>query len=284
METSHSYEGLGQDYLKARKGSPKFASFMIPNAGLDEHDTDLPFTIVELGVGSGQQTELVEKELKERGITGYKILAYDKSCRQNPGEPPGQLDILEGRIRNGEISASVIPACFDFDGESLPLDSESVDLAYMAHVIHHLLNKKEVFSELSRILHKGSRLFILGVTLEDMKNHPLNEFFPTKYDYETGRYPTEAELKEIFVNAGFTYEKRYGTGSHNITPIDREFLASVENTTIDSAFKLMRDKDPAAFQEGIARVRSEVEKAEKSGSYRTYRSLSRLRVFWGEKI
>ena len=283
METSHPYAGLGLAYLKARRGSPRFAEFMVSHSGLDENSPKHPLSILELGAGSGQQTEFVEKELNTRGITVYRILAYDKSHQLNPNDNPGQLDILIDRINRGELSERVIPVHHDFDGTPLPVESESVNLTYMAHVVHHLTNKEMVLNEIARVTRKGNRLFILGVTLDALKNHPLDEFFPTKYEYEIGRYPTETHLKEMFKYAGFTYEKPYRTGRHNVGPIDREFLASIENTTIDSALKIIEREDPSAFKEGVMRVQNEVKKAESSGNYRMYYSAGRLRVFWGIK-
>ncbi len=280
METSHSYEGLGADYLKARNGSPRFASFIVANSGLDGNH---PVRIVELGIGSGQQTEFVEKELRDRGITRYEILAYDRSARQNDTEPPGQLDVLKDRIDRGEISERVVPIYHDFDGVSLPVESESTDFTYMGHVVHHIQNKEEVFRDISRITKKGSCLFILGVTLEAMKDHPLDEFFPTKYEYEVGRYPSRKKLIKLFKDAGFTWERPVRVRRHIARPIDRDFLTAVENTTLDSAFNIMRDKDPGAFREGVERIRNLVEEGEKSGEYRIYLSLGRIRIFWGRK-
>ena len=280
METSHSYNGLGADYLKARKGSPRFASFMIENAGLDGSK---PVQTVELGIGSGQQTEFVEKELYARGISDYKILAYDKSARQNPDEPPGQLDVLRDRMERGEISKRVIPVHLDFDRESFPIESGSIDFSYMGHVVHHIQNKEEVFTEISRITKKGGCLFILGVTLEAMVDHPLDEFFPTKYEYEVDRYPARKQLKELFKNSGFTWESPVRVRRHIKRPIDRDFFTAVENTTLDSAFNIMREKDPAAFREGVERVRKVVEDGERTGSYRNYYSAGQLRIFWGRK-
>ncbi|MBN2240793.1 MAG: methyltransferase domain-containing protein [Dehalococcoidales bacterium] len=280
---THSYEGLGAAYLNARKGSPKFAEFMVFHAGLDGSSAGSPCTIVELGVGSGQQTEYVEQELLVRGIDRYTILACDKSDAADTSDAPGQLDILRARIKIGELSERVVPLHLDFDKDPLPLEAESTDFSYMAHVIHHLNNKEKVISEVARITRRNGTFFILGVTLEDMKDHPLHEFFSTKYKYETKRYPAEPQLKEMFESAGLTFEKPFQVGSHNVRPINREFLASTEDTTIDSALMIMKNEHPSEFEEGVAKVRREVEQAEKSGDFRTYRSLSQSRVFWGKK-
>ena len=42
----------------------------------------------------------------------------------------------------------------------------------------------------------------------------------------------------------------------------------------------MKDENPSAFEEGVLRVQREVERAEKSGNYRTYFSVGQLRVFF----
>jgi hypothetical protein len=60
VKITHSYEGLSRAYFRARKGTPEFAKFMISRAGLGKFN-ERTLSIVELGVGSGQQTEFIEK-------------------------------------------------------------------------------------------------------------------------------------------------------------------------------------------------------------------------------
>jgi SAM-dependent methyltransferase len=272
MEITHSYEGLSLGYFRARKGTPKFAAFMISHAGFDKSHLSQPLTIVELGVGSGQQTEFVEKQLNAVGIYQYRILAYDKSS--------SQVNLLADRIKKGEISDRAIPIQADFDGTPLPVEPESIDLSYMAWVLHHLTNQQDVLNDIARITRKGARHFMYQVTIEDLENHPLDEFFPSKYEYDVKRYPTRSQLKQMFYTAGFTYERPYTVKRDDPRLIDRAFLESIENTSIDSALRIIKDNDPPAFDEGISRVRKEVERAESSGSYRTYFHPDR-KVFWG---
>jgi hypothetical protein len=86
----------------------------------------------------------------------------------------------------------------------------------------------------------------------------------------------------MFHSAGFNYEKPFRIGKDHVNVIDREFLRSIENTTIDSVLEIIRNDDRSAFEEGVKRVKKEVEEAEKSGKYRTYFTTVR-RVFWGIK-
>ena len=274
MEMTYSYDGISREYFRARKGNPGFAEFVIARAGLDSNSAGKPLTIVELGVGSGQQTEFMEKQLNASGFSKYRILAYDKSA--------DQLDLLKKRIKKGEISNRVIPTQFDFDGTLLPLESESVDLTYMAWVFHHLKNKQAVLNEVARITRKGARHFMYQVTIEDLKNHQLDEFFPMKYEYDKQRYPTRPELIWMFYDAGFTYEEPGIIKKDYIRLIDRALLENVENTSIDSALRMIRDNDPAAFAAGVDRLRKEVERAERAGKYRNYRTVER-KIFWGIK-
>ena len=274
MEITHSYEGLSLGYSRARKGTPRFTSFVVAHAGLDNADPDRPLTIVELGVGSGQQTEFLEKQLRAAGISEYRIIAYDKSA--------DQLSLLGERITKGEISSRVIPVQLDFDNAPLPLEAASVDLSYMAWVLHHLARQQGVLSEIARVSRRGARHFMYQVTLEAMVNHQLDEFFPMKYEYDKQRYPTRSKLRQMFRNAGFSYERPYAIRRDDPKPVDRAFLEGIENTSFDSALRLIKDNEPQAFAEGVGRVRKEVEEAERTGHYRTYVH-DRRKVFWGIK-
>lgn len=282
MKITHGYEGLGEAYRQARKGIPRFTSFMATKAGFKGINAGVPINIVELGAGSGQQTEFLEQELAARDITRYTVHAYDKSLRADASGNPGQLDVLQRRIASGEISERVIPLKLDFDGTPLPEETGSIHLVYMAHVFHHLEDKRHVLGEIDRILRRGGRFFNLGVALEHLQGHPLDEFFPTKYDYEVERYPTLQQYRKLFKSAGLAWQRPYRVGKIQERLIDRAFLTAVENTTIDSALAMMRDDDPEAFKAGVEKVRREVERGERAGIFRTYFT-DIGRVFWGIK-
>jgi ubiquinone/menaquinone biosynthesis C-methylase UbiE len=282
LEITHSYEGLARQYLQLRWGTPRFAAFVISHAGLHRRPLNKPLTIVELGVGAGQQTEYIETELDSAGFSQYTILAFDKSYQSGSGDETAQLNLLRDRINDGVMSGRVSPVLYDFDGSPLPVASGSVDLTYMAWVLHHLKHKQHVFSEVARIMRKGSTFFMYQVTIEDLRDHPLDEFFPSKYEIDAQRYPTRQELKRMFLNAGFTYEMPYLIRRDDPKLIDRTFLAGIENTTFDSALRMIKDSDSHAFAEGVARVRGVVERAEASGKYRTYFH-NRRKIFWGTK-
>ena len=281
IDTTHPYKGMGEDYAKARKGTPDFAQFMVKNSGLVEATgSKNPLLMVEFGVGGGQQTEFVEKELSKKSITNYTILGMDKSFGISPEGNPGQLEVLKSRIESGEISSRVIPYPHDLD-RGLLLAKNSVDLGYAAFVIHHLKSREGFFDEVRRIAKKGSRFFVFGASLEDLADHPLNEFFPDKASYDAMRYPTREQIKNLFENAGFEHQQPYPILRDDDKPIDEAFLVSVENKTINSVLVMIADDNPGAFSRGLERVRNVVEEGIKSGTYR--RSNIYRTIDWGIK-
>jgi len=157
-----------------------------------------------------------------------------------PTEKPGQLNVLEERIKRSEISERVVPTHFNFNGTILPFASKSVDFSCMAHVFHYLNNKQKVLHEIARITRLEGKHFILGAIIEDLENHPLNAFFPMKYEYDSTRYLTRSGLKRMFESAGFTFEKPFTMGRNYERFIDRAFLVSIENTTLDSVLCMIK--------------------------------------------
>ena len=281
MEITHEYEGMGRLYTEARKGTPAFAEFMIKNLGLEQAvSSDRPLLLVEFGAGSGQQTKLVEDELKKRGIGYYTLLALDKSYGLSPKGEPRQLDVLKDRIEAGEITTRVIPFPYDVDRE-LPFPSNSTDLAYFAFVIHHLKNRPGFFNEVSRISRNGSRFFSFDAALEDLVGHPLDEFFPEKFEYDSRRYPTREQIKSLFENAGFEYQQRQLILRDSEKPVDDRFLESVMNKTINSVLVMIEKENPIAYQEGVERVMKAVEEGRARGHYRIF-SIKRA-IDWGIK-
>jgi hypothetical protein len=62
-----------------------------------------------------------------------------------------------------------------------------------------------------------------------------------KYEYDSKRYPTRSRLKHMFESSGFTYEKPFSMEKTYERLIDRAFLTSVENTTLDSVLCMIKD-------------------------------------------
>ena len=101
----------------------------IPNVSLD------PVTIIDLGCGTGRMTEFMNSDFD-------KVIGVDISSKM----------IKNGRKRLGKSSDIKL---IESDGESIPLDDNSVDVVFSYLVFQHIKEKKMVeknFEEVYRIL------------------------------------------------------------------------------------------------------------------------------------
>lgn len=99
----------------------------------------------------------------------------------------GNVEVVEGRI------------------EHLPLESESLDLALVVHLLHHVADPSAALAEVARVLRPGGRLVIA-----DVLPHPYEEYRRTMGHVWLGfgRPAIEAE----FDQAGLTGERWHEAG------------------------------------------------------------------------
>ncbi len=122
----------GQEILKRRK---RITDALVDIRGL---------AILDFGCGNGAQT--LEFAGSAARITACDISADD-------------LAILEGASREKNIK-NIFPV--HYDGTTLPLPNESVDLAISFAVLEHVTNEKVALSEIRRVLKKNGE-FIISV-------------------------------------------------------------------------------------------------------------------------
>ena len=109
----------------------------------------------------------VEKEIAA-SRPGFRVL--DIGCGRGDnlrrlirygGQPIG----LEPALRRAH-EASVLAPTTVAVGENIPLASESFDMVYISHVLHHAHDVKAVLSECRRLLVPGGLLFVIE-TIDD---------------------------------------------------------------------------------------------------------------------
>lgn len=122
-------------------------SRLLPLFGL----LDASWEVADLGAGTGALSEVLAPFVK-------RVVAVDSSAEM--------LEALRARlagagnveVRHGEL-------------EHLPLDSESVDVAFMLLVLHYVPDPRRALSEAYRVLRPGGRLVVV-----DMREHEREEY------------------------------------------------------------------------------------------------------------
>ncbi len=87
-------------------------------------------------------------------------------------------------------------------GETLPLQSSSVDLIFMSMVFHHFRDAGAVAHECARILRPGGRVCLRTITADQISHYPYVPFFPATRTLLERRVPTQAATRAVFEAAG----------------------------------------------------------------------------------
>jgi ubiquinone/menaquinone biosynthesis C-methylase UbiE len=119
------------------------------------------FSILDLGTGKGFL-------LTQAGLynPSYDLVGIDFS--------QGMLDQAKENIRNEGLNALLIKS----ELTNLPLDDECIDFVISNNSLHHVKNKKRLYSEIYRVLKKSGRL-----TYSDSHDALDKEFDKAKKDW-----------------------------------------------------------------------------------------------------
>lgn len=90
--------------------------------------------------------------------------------------------------------------------ECLPLQDRSCDVAWLSHVIHHILDLETCAQELRRVLRSQARVLIRGTFGDRTDGFPtLFHFFPGAQKI-AAEFPTFGQVTARFDGAGFAVE------------------------------------------------------------------------------
>jgi SAM-dependent methyltransferase len=127
-------------------------------------------SILDIGCGTGNYTDLLEKTTQERGV---------QVCGLDPSE-----DMLaKARRKNAMIELRQGTAA------RIPWDQASFDFIYMIDVIHHVPDIHEMFAEICRVLRVGGRVCIVTQSHRQIEARPIVRFFPGTAALDKERYP-----------------------------------------------------------------------------------------------
>ena len=146
---------------------------------------DPAVAVGDLGCGSGRIAAAIAPY-------AHSVVGVDSS--------PEMLDVARSRLA-GFGNVQLVEGRI----ESLPLESASLDLALVVHLLHHVADPSAALSEVARVLRPGGRLVIA-----DVLPHPYEEYRRTMGHVWLGfgRPAIEAE----FTQAGLTGERWHEAG------------------------------------------------------------------------
>jgi ubiquinone/menaquinone biosynthesis C-methylase UbiE len=134
--------------------------------------------------------------------------------------------------------------------EQLPLRRESLTVALLSNVYHHIADRHASAQELQRVLQTGGRVLIRGAFADRLGEITLFDHFPeAKIICE--QFPTLQETVATFVNSGFEFEAVERVVQQTCSSL-RE-LANRTRLRADTTLVLMADESFAARQQALER-------------------------------
>jgi len=133
--------------------------------------------------------------------------------------------------------------------ENLPVSDESVCLAYLSMVYHHLCDLGHAFREFNRVLRDGGFLCIRNSTLDLLDKVPYLKYFPSALPYNRTRLPSQRDVIDTGKQSGFSLV------SHTV--ISQEFATSMEEYSAKISKRALSDLaalPDAEFAAGVQRM------------------------------
>ena len=192
--------------------------------------------ILEIGCGTGNYIWALSEGRKDLGYFGF-----------DASEPMLQ----QARGRGTSVSFALGDA-----GQAFPFADKTFELAFAVDVIHHVGHLSRFFAEARRTLGRDGRLVIVTDSEETFRRRSLTRFFPEVLAIERARYPSTSSMHAEARRAGFELVSH--TPAEGVIALDAGFLARLE-AKCSSAVRLLQ---PAAFAEGMARVRAAAARGE----------------------
>jgi len=154
------------------------------------------------------------------------------------------------RATSKNVGASFING----DASHIPLADSSADFIFACYVLHHIARPVAVFQECGRVLRDGY-LAVITAPRDFIRNHPMNEYFPSFAKVDTNRFQSVDELTDAMTEAGFRDIETEKVRAE-AKPIDHEYVDRVAGKFI-STYALLPDDE---FKAGLARLRADVDR------------------------
>ena len=140
-------------------------------------------TILEVGCGTGRYT------IPMAEMSRARVIGVDQE--------PRMLEVAREKDRDKRVDWKSGTAY------RLPIADQSVDLVFMAMLVHLLKQRTRAFREGVRVLQQAGRLTLWTFTPGHIENYYLNDFFPSIRRIDADRFLPPSRLERDLAAAGF---------------------------------------------------------------------------------
>lgn len=188
-------------------------------------------TVLEIGPGTGNSTQTF---LDRYPVT---LIGLDRSF--------GML--LQANQKN--LDASWIQGI----AESIPLPDDSVDMVFSVLVSHHIENLDSCIQECRRVLTPGGIVAMVTTAHRYIKEHFLNDYFPSFAEIDLDRFPEEHAYSALMAAAGLMpFPLEFVTRESVV--VDGVYLEKIKGKFISTLDLIPEDE----FNRGILELEEEI--------------------------
>jgi ubiquinone/menaquinone biosynthesis C-methylase UbiE len=244
------YDIIGNHYTLHRKADERIANFAFELLGLPEGSG-----IADIGAGSGNYANA----MAGKGLTVFAVDPAEKMTAQALPHPG--VKWIRGTAEN------------------LPLADKSVDGILVVLAVHHFESIPQAAGEFDRISRTGP---IVIFTFDPRLAQPfwLADYFPALWDDAFSKFEPIGSVAEKIANGKFTY---------NIIPfplpddLEDKFMASgwkypesYLDPEIRNSISAFATADPVIVENGVQKLRKDLESGAWSKNYGIVKSISEL--------
>lgn len=197
--------------------------------------------ILEVGCGTGHWLEVLHAH--HLSVTGLDfsagMLAKARSQRTD-------VELIRGRA------------------EQLSLQTAALDRLFCINAIHHFVDKPAFLAEAYRVLRPGGNLLSVGLDPHTgLDQWYVYDYFPESLEIDRQRYPSAKRLLRWMQEAGFEHCITYEVEHWAIQLPTREIFEQGRlEKAATSQLSVLTDTE---YQQGIHRIREDMQRAEKEG-------------------
>lgn len=225
---SVNYNEISKIYDDVREGD-----ILLINQFLQELPPEAGLTVLDIGCGTGNYTDLFQKVTQAKR---YRIYGIE----------PSEGMINKARQKNSQITFKQATA------EDIPFEGNFFDFVYMTDVIHHIPDIRRMFSEIQRILKPQGKVCIMTQSHQQIAARPIVHFFPGTVGVDQGRYPDIDEIIAAAQFGGLVYLKQEILFEDEVVELGAGFLELARKKGY-SMLHLLTEQE---YQTGLSKLES----------------------------